>query len=445
MYKRQDEKAALAGTGTPSGTNKYVTATTSGTKNSAIVSIENESPNYPGLEVLSKSDGVAVSDSSTLVLRETSATVGNYTTIVNQNYNQAASAIIGFKNIDHAYAGAIEFWTRYDATHYGKRMEIDEYGAVDIVGNVTAGNITATPSASVIPIADSSGTLDTWVTVTPAVFDAHDHDGVDSPKVIWTNINRATSSIADIATRSHTVLSSIGTNTHAQLDSHVADGTKHILINDAGTSATETWSANKTNTAISAGITAVLSFETPVIDKDLSTPPAPVEGARYIVKPTGLVAWGTHDNAIAQYVTDAWVFTAATAGMTTFVTDENLLYLYNGSTWLPISQYILATEEPGVVSSLTSGTVGVSTKVSKEDHNHDLGQHNHKDEEIELCTFGGVTYTVCDLNKLQSAGKISGGVVTAGTDGVDISELHCLMKITEDNVCLLYTSPSPRD
>ena len=428
------EKAALAGTGTPSGTNKYVTESTKGTKNAAVVIIENEAPNYHSLELLSKSAGTTISDSSTLVLRETSATVGNYTTIVNQNNAQVASAIIGFKNIDHAYAGAIEFWTRYDATHYGKRMEIDEYGAVDITGDITAGNITATPSASVIPIADSSGTLDGWVTVTPTVFDAHDHDGVDSPKVIWNNINRATSSIADIATRSHTVLSSIGTNTHAQLDSHVADGTKHRLINDAGTSTTETWSANKTNTAISAGITAVLSFENPVIDKDLSTPPAPVEGARYIVKPAGLVAWDTHDNAIAQYVTDAWVFTAATAGMTTYVTDENLLYLYNGSTWLPISQYILATAEPGVVSSLTSGTVGVSTKVAKEDHGHDLGQHDHDDAEINLDAIGGQVYSLCDRMSLESAGKISGGVITAGTDGVDISELHCLMKTSELDV-----------
>ena len=36
-----------------------------------------------------------------------------------------------------------------------------------------------------------------------------------------------------------------GTNTHAQLDSHLADATKHRIINDAGSSITELWSANK--------------------------------------------------------------------------------------------------------------------------------------------------------------------------------------------------------
>jgi len=74
---------------------------------------------------------------------------------------------------------------------------------------------------------------------------AHDHDGTDSPKVTWANINKTTSSIADIATRAHTALSAIGTNTHTQLDSHVADVTKHRQINDSGTSSTELWSANK--------------------------------------------------------------------------------------------------------------------------------------------------------------------------------------------------------
>ena len=39
----------------------------------------------------------------------------------------------------------------------------------------------------------------------------------------WANINKATSSIADITTKSHTALSDIGTNTHAQIDTHIAD------------------------------------------------------------------------------------------------------------------------------------------------------------------------------------------------------------------------------
>lgn len=48
-----------------------------------------------------------------------------------------------------------------------------------------------------------------------------------------------------------------GTTSHADIDTHIADLTKHRAINDAGTSATETWSASKINTElnnITAGI-----------------------------------------------------------------------------------------------------------------------------------------------------------------------------------------------
>jgi hypothetical protein len=43
----------------------------------------------------------------------------------------------------------------------------------------------------------------------------------------------------------HTLLTNIGTNTHAQIDTHIADATKHRVINDAGTLTTELFSASK--------------------------------------------------------------------------------------------------------------------------------------------------------------------------------------------------------
>ncbi len=39
----------------------------------------------------------------------------------------------------------------------------------------------------------------------------------------WAQIDKTTSNIADITTRSHTSLTDIGTNTHAQIDAHIAD------------------------------------------------------------------------------------------------------------------------------------------------------------------------------------------------------------------------------
>lgn len=59
----------------------------------------------------------------------------------------------------------------------------------------------------------------------------------------------------------HADLANAGTNTHSQIDSHLGDATKHRVINDAGSSATELFSASKIlqliadiNTTITGGL-----------------------------------------------------------------------------------------------------------------------------------------------------------------------------------------------
>lgn len=44
----------------------------------------------------------------------------------------------------------------------------------------------------------------------------------------WAQINKATSSIADITNKSHTLLTDIGTNTHSQIDTAITASTNHI-------------------------------------------------------------------------------------------------------------------------------------------------------------------------------------------------------------------------
>lgn len=74
-----------------------------------------------------------------IVLQNTNTTAGNYTSIMNYNSTSAPNAGIYFKNIDHAFAGQIDFSTRSLAGTLGARMSITKDGNVTIPGTVVLG------------------------------------------------------------------------------------------------------------------------------------------------------------------------------------------------------------------------------------------------------------------------------------------------------------------
>jgi len=102
--------------------------------------------------------------------------------------------------------------------------------------------------------------------------------------------------------------------------------------------ATPTAGTDAANKAYVDAFAASISWLPPVLDKDLSTPPAsPATGDRYIVKPTGTGAWASHDNQIAQWNGSSWAFTTPTTGNCVFVRDEGVSYEWNGSAWVQIT------------------------------------------------------------------------------------------------------------
>ena len=152
-----------------------------------------------------------------------------------------------------------------------------------------------------------------------------------------------------------------------------------LAINDAGTGNTDLWSAQKIQSAIDAAVFGIGEFLESVLDRASSPPGSPTSGDRYIIVATATGAWVGKENQVAEYVTNAWQYTSATEGMCAYVDDEDLLYIFNGTSWVPINNYALASTEPGAVASSTSGQIGTGTTLARADHNHDLGTHAHSD------------------------------------------------------------------
>jgi len=197
-----------------------------------------------------------------------------------------------------------------------------------------------------------------------------------------------------------------------------------VQINDSGTGSDVTWSAQKIQSVITAASWGVGEFQDSVKDKDLATPPAsPVAGDRYIVgaSPTG--AWTGKAGNITQYNGSTWDFKAPTTGMCTYVDDEQLLYIYNGTTWVAMNNYALASAEPGAVSSSSSGAVGTSSAVARADHSHDLSIVAGYVTLAMMATGtqGGIIYYGSGGAPSQLSPGTAGQVLTTGGSGANPS------------------------
>jgi len=76
------------------------------------------------------------------------------------------------------------------------------------------------------------------------------------------------------------------------------------------------------------------SFQPPIIDRDLTTPPGgEAEGDRYIVGASATGEWSGHDNDIAEYDGAGWMFMAPEEGWFVHINDEDNFYKFTGTIW----------------------------------------------------------------------------------------------------------------
>jgi len=84
-------------------------------------------------------------------------------------------------------------------------------------GTVTGSNLSGTNTGNQVVPANEAGASNNFLTAYNSSTGAW-----TKAQPTWANVDKATSSIADITTRSHTALSDIGTNTHSQIDTDLS-------------------------------------------------------------------------------------------------------------------------------------------------------------------------------------------------------------------------------
>lgn len=75
-------------------------------------------------------------------------------------------------------------------------------------------------------------------------------------------------------------------------------------------------------------------FHLSVKDRDLTTPPTtPAAGDTYIAAATSTGAWTGKDGQIAVWSGTEWVFATPRSGWKAFIEDEQVMSVYNGTSW----------------------------------------------------------------------------------------------------------------
>lgn len=131
---------------------------------------------------------------------------------------------------------------------------------------------------------------------------------------------------------------------------HTSANRAYLLVDNAAGDAT--W------VALAAG--EFLEWQDSVKDKDLTAPPgSPSTGDRYIVGTGATGAWTGHDDEIAEYDGANWDFTSPSEGFACLVDDENVVYVYNGSSWVQIGTFLGTVDIDG--GTIDNTSIGQTT------------------------------------------------------------------------------------
>ena len=245
--------------------------------------------------------------------------------------------------------------TLYIANDHGSGvMNLDVEGNIVVGGNVDGVNVSSLNSSYSVHILDTNAHH-----AQQHSYDSSDHSG----SLSWSNVNKTGSSIADLASHSHTLLTDIGTNSHATIDLHIAATAAHGATGAVvGTTNTQTLS-NKTLTL-------------PKID-DTS-------------------ANHTYNVAVSELAANRTITLPLLAGDDTFVFASFTQTLANKTLTTPtIASFTNA--QHAHTDAASGGTVAHSSTTGRTEDDHHAKQHAMLDAAHHTYT-GGAQYDVFGLS-----------------------------------------------
>lgn len=157
------------------------------------------------------------------------------------------------------------------------------------------------------------------------------------------------------------------------------------------------------------GINNQIDWQDSVLTISGAPPASPNDGDRYLIDSPASGAWTGQEDYIAEWstVSGGWVYTAPNPGMATYVEDQEVVYLYDGTQWEPWGVTIdhgnllglLDDDHPQYVP--TDGSRGFTSTVSGIDPTQDyhLATKWYVDDAIATAT-GTLTGDHGDLNGL---------------------------------------------
>jgi len=195
----------------------------------------------------------------------------------------------------------------------------------------------------------------------------HDINTSHSGNLLWSRLDKAGSSLADIVTRPHGALTDVGTNTHAQIDSHI--GTADIHVSHSGVTLTAgngltgggTIAASRTF-AVGAGDGITVNADDVAVDTTV------VRTTRTITSGGGLTGGGdlSANRTLAVGAGDGITVNADDVALTT----PGTLSATTSNTASGNHTHAVSTGAASTLNATTSNATGTSSNLARADHLH---------------------------------------------------------------------------